>query len=45
MDTIKNIKGDKGYKETVLPWIENLLKENKDMMPNELPKHYLLCMR
>ncbi|XP_070018060.1 uncharacterized protein [Nicotiana sylvestris] len=37
--TIASLEEDKKFLETVPPCIEKLLNENKDVMPEELPKH------
>ncbi|XP_070013663.1 uncharacterized protein [Nicotiana sylvestris] len=37
--TIASLEEDKNFQETVPPCIEKLLEENKDVMPEELPKH------
>ncbi|XP_070045777.1 uncharacterized protein [Nicotiana tomentosiformis] len=37
--TIASLEEDKSFQETLLPCIEKLLEENKDVMPEELPKH------
>ncbi|XP_070001952.1 uncharacterized protein [Nicotiana sylvestris] len=37
--TIASLEEDKNFQETVSPCIENFLEENKDVMPEELPKH------
>lgn len=39
METIASLKEDNGSRGTLLPCIEKLLEENKDVMPEELPKH------
>ncbi|XP_070018364.1 uncharacterized protein [Nicotiana sylvestris] len=39
--TIASLEVDKNFQETVPPCIEKLLKENKDVMPEEFPKHLL----
>ncbi|XP_070002194.1 uncharacterized protein [Nicotiana sylvestris] len=38
--TIASLEEDKNFQEIVPPCIEKLLKENKDVMPEELPKHF-----
>ncbi|XP_060181412.1 uncharacterized mitochondrial protein AtMg00860-like [Lycium barbarum] len=38
MATIVSLEEYKGLQETLPPCIEKLLEENKDVMPNELPK-------
>ncbi|XP_070013504.1 uncharacterized protein [Nicotiana sylvestris] len=37
--TITSLEEDKSFQETLLPCIEKLLEENKDVMPEELPKY------
>uniref|UniRef100_A0A1S4AD62 RNA-directed DNA polymerase homolog n=1 Tax=Nicotiana tabacum TaxID=4097 RepID=A0A1S4AD62_TOBAC len=37
--TIASLEEHKNFQETVPPCIEKLLKENKDVMPDEFPKH------
>ncbi|XP_070029677.1 uncharacterized protein [Nicotiana sylvestris] len=39
--TIASLEEDEKFQETMPPCIEKLLKENKDVMPEELPKHLL----
>lgn len=39
MATIASLEEEKGSQETLPPCIERLLEENKDVMPDELPKH------
>ncbi|XP_070021701.1 uncharacterized protein [Nicotiana sylvestris] len=40
VETIPSLEEDKKFQEIVSPCIEKLLKENKDVMPEELPKHF-----
>ncbi|XP_070013310.1 uncharacterized protein [Nicotiana sylvestris] len=40
--TIASLEEDKKFQETVLPCIEKLLEENKDVMTEELSKHLQL---
>ncbi|XP_070020813.1 uncharacterized protein [Nicotiana sylvestris] len=37
--TIASLEEDKNFQETVPPCIEKLLEENKNVMPEKLPKH------
>ncbi|XP_070020079.1 uncharacterized protein [Nicotiana sylvestris] len=37
--TIASLEEDKNFQDIVSPCIEKLLEENKDVMPEELPKH------
>ncbi|XP_019252669.1 PREDICTED: uncharacterized protein LOC109231463 [Nicotiana attenuata] len=39
VETIASLEEDKSFQETLLPFIEELLEENKDVMPEELPMH------
>ncbi|XP_070010246.1 uncharacterized protein [Nicotiana sylvestris] len=39
VETIASLEEDKNFQEIVLPCIKKLLEENKDVMPEELPKH------
>ncbi|XP_070004602.1 uncharacterized protein [Nicotiana sylvestris] len=41
MATIASLEKDKNFQDIVSPCIEKLLKDNKDVMPEELPKHLL----
>ncbi|XP_070049824.1 uncharacterized protein [Nicotiana tomentosiformis] len=40
MAIIASLEEDKSFQETLPPCIEKLLEENKDVMPEELPKHF-----
>ncbi|XP_070015267.1 uncharacterized protein [Nicotiana sylvestris] len=39
VETIASLEEDKSFQDIVPPCIEKLLEENKDVMPEELPKH------
>ncbi|XP_070023194.1 uncharacterized protein [Nicotiana sylvestris] len=39
VETIASLEEDKNFQEIVPPCIEKLLEKNKDVMPEELPKH------
>lgn len=42
MTTIESLEEDKSFQEKLPPYIERILKENKNVMPDELTKHLLL---